>query len=195
MLNYIIRRLLLMVPTIIGITVLVFVIMAFSPGGLTAGLRSQEGNLRPEQRKIVEAYWNERYGLDQPLYKQYLSWLNHILPIGKKDAGAGWPKRWRVGFKAPDLGESSMRHRPVLEVVEEALPVTLLLNLITIPVIYAISITAGIYAAKRRGDVFDVAWGTTSLALWSSPRATEPKTRTDRPPWRATTARRSCRRD
>jgi peptide/nickel transport system permease protein len=47
--------------------------------------------------------------------------------------------------------------------------VTLLLNLITVPIIYAISIMSGISAASKRGKGFDVAWGTTSLALWSIP--------------------------
>ncbi len=169
MLNYIIRRLLLMIPTIIGITLLVFLVMAMSPGGLTAGIRGQEGNMRPDQRKKIEEYYKKRYGLDQPLYRQYLRWLNHVLPFGAKEAGEGFPRKWPVGLKSPDLGESLMRHRPVIDVVAEALPVTILLNLITVPVIYAISITAGIYAARRRGNSFDVAWGTTSLALWSIP--------------------------
>jgi peptide/nickel transport system permease protein len=169
MLNYIIRRLLLMLPTIVGMTLMVFLVMAISPGGLTAALRTQEGNMRPEQRAKIEAYYNKRYGLDKPPMVQYVRWLNQVMPVGVKDAGSGFPARWREGFKMPDLGESLMRHRPVLDVIAEALPITLLLNIITIPLIYAISVTAGIYAARRRGHAFDVAWGTTSLALWSIP--------------------------
>lgn len=169
MINYILRRLLLMVPTLIGITLLVFLVMAMSPGGLTSGLRSQDGTMRPEQRKKIEEYYKKRYGLDQPLYRQYLRWFNQVMPIGFKEAGQGWPSNVGFGFKSPDLGESFLRKRPVIDVIVEALPITLLLNLVTVPIIYAISITTGIYAARRRGQKFDVAWGTTSLALWSIP--------------------------
>jgi peptide/nickel transport system permease protein len=169
MVNYIVRRLLLTIPTLIGITLLVFTVMAFSPGGLTAGLRTMEGNMRPEQRAVIEAYYKKRYGLDRPLPEQYLRWLNQVLPIGVKEKGEGWPGNWQFGIKAPDLGESLLRKQKVIDVFAERLPITLLLNLITIPIIYSISITTGIYAAKKRGDVFDIGWGTTSLALWSIP--------------------------
>lgn len=169
MLNYIIRRLLLMVPTMLGITVLVFTIMAISPGGLMAGLRTPEGDMRPEQREKIRKYYEQRYGLDKPLWQQYLRWLNQIMPIGVKEKGTGFPAATSFGFKAPNLGESALRNRPVLDVVLEALPVTLLLNLISVPLIYAVSITAGIWSARRRGEAFDVGWGTTTLALWSIP--------------------------
>jgi ABC-type dipeptide/oligopeptide/nickel transport system permease component len=169
MLNYILRRLLLMIPTLIGITLLVFFVMALSPGGLGASLRNAEGNMRPEQRKIIEDYYKERYGLDQPLWKQYLRWANKVSPIGIKDAGTGYPSAWRAGFKTPDLGESFIRHRPVIDVIADALPITLLLNLITVPFIYAVAILTGIYAAKHRGKMLDVGTGTTFLALWSLP--------------------------
>lgn len=169
MFNYILRRLLLMVPTLIGMSLLVFLVMAMSPGGLTAGLRTAEGDVRPEQRQKIREYYEKRYGLDKPLWRQYLRWLNQILPFGTKDAGVGWPLNWSYGLKPPNLGESSLRKRPVIDVIAEALPITLLLNLVTVPLIYAVSITAGIYSARRRGETFDIAWGTTSLALWSIP--------------------------
>ncbi len=170
MLSYIVRRLLLMIPTLIGVTLLVFLIMAMAPGGLGAGLRSVEGDLRPEQRKIIEEYYRKRYGLDQPLHVQYLRWLNQVMPLGFKEAGSGgWPRAWSFGLKVPNLGESFLRRRPVVDVILEALPVTLLLNLITLPIVYAISITSGIYAARHRGKMFDVGVGTTLLGLWSIP--------------------------
>jgi ABC-type dipeptide/oligopeptide/nickel transport system permease component len=74
-----------------------------------------------------------------------------------------------VGIKTPNLGESFIRHRPVIDLIAEALPITLLMNLITVPFVYAISIITGIYAAKHRGKMLDVGLGTTFLALWSLP--------------------------
>jgi len=92
-----------------------------------------------------------------------------VSPIGIKDAGEGRPRSWPVGVKVPNLGESFLRKRPVIDVIAETLPITLLLNLLTIPVIYSVSIASGIYAARRRGHTFDVASGTIFLALWSLP--------------------------
>ncbi len=168
MFNYIIRRLLLMIPTLIGITLVVFFVMALSPGGLSARQETDQG-LSPEGRKALEDYYNRRYGLNNPKYVQYAHWLNHISPIGFKDHGIGFPSQWNFGLKTPDFGDSSMTNRPVLDVMAEALPVTLLLNLITIPIVYSISIFAGIYAARHRGKTFDHVSGTTFLALWSLP--------------------------
>ncbi len=169
MLTYITRRLLLMIPTLIGITMLVFFIMALSPGSVTTMMRAETGDMRPEERQKVEQYLRERYGLDDPLIVQYGRWLNHVLPVGIKDEGEGFPASWKFGFKTPDLGESFMRRRSVLGLVAEALPVTLLLNLITIPIIYIVAITSGIYAAKHRGKLIDVGSGVSFIALYSLP--------------------------
>ena len=67
MINYIVRRLGLMLPTLIGITLMVFSIMALAPGGVGASLLTRGGDMRPEERAAMEAYVNERYGLDKPL--------------------------------------------------------------------------------------------------------------------------------
>src|SRR5215469_6969628 len=139
MLTYITRRLLLMIPTLLGITVLVFTIMAMSPGGVGAALRAAEGNMRPEQRREIEAYLKKQYGLDKPPYIQYLRWLNNVSPVGLKDRDTGFPGSWPVGLKVPNLGQSFVRRQPVLDIFMTALPITLLLNAITIPIIYAIA--------------------------------------------------------
>lgn len=167
MLSYIIRRLLLMFPTLIGVTVIVFSVMAFSPGGIGAALRSADGNMRAEDRKKVEAYLNKRYGLDRPKVVQYFRWLNQVSPLGFKKDEEGNDQGFK--FKAPDLGESFLRRQPVIRVIAEALPQTLFLNLLSIPVVYGIAIVSGIYAARYRGRAFDVMTGSTFLALWSIP--------------------------
>jgi ABC-type dipeptide/oligopeptide/nickel transport system permease component len=140
-------------------------------------MRSAEGNMRPEQRREIEAYFNKRYGLDRPLYEQYFRWLNQVSPIGVKNQPGidgtvekeGWPLNWKFGLKVPDMGESFLSHRPVLDVILEALPITLLLNFLSLPIVYGISITAGIKAARKRGGAFDTSSGLVFIALWSLP--------------------------
>ncbi|HTL28327.1 MAG TPA: ABC transporter permease [Tepidisphaeraceae bacterium] len=167
MLNYIVRRILLMIPTVIGTTLLVFLVMALSPGGLAASFKNAEGSMRPEERKKIQEYYMKRYGLDQPLWKQYLRWLNQVSPIGLKTHEDG--SYGHVTFKWPDLGESFIRRRPVVDVFKETIPITLLLNAISVPIIYSIAIVTGIYSAKKRGKTFDVATNIIYLALWSLP--------------------------
>lgn len=59
--------------------------------------------------------------------------------------------------------------RPVLDLYAEALPVTLLLNVITVPIVWVVAIVTGVYSARFRGKGFDVVTGTSLLALWSVP--------------------------
>jgi ABC-type dipeptide/oligopeptide/nickel transport system permease component len=167
MLSYIIRRLLLILPTLIGSTAVVFFVIALAPGGIGASLLSKEGNLRPEERKILEDYYNKRYGLKKPVYVQYGRWLNQISPVGfevKDDGSFG-----RLGFKSPNLGESFYRQRPVSEIILEALPITLLLNFVSVPITYAIAVFVGIQAARHRGKFADVSTGGLFLALSAVP--------------------------
>src|SRR5688572_13279857 len=82
MLSYILRRLLLMIPTLIGITLLVFLVMALAPGGVAGALLSAQGTMRPQERKATEEYLNRRFGLDKPILVQYLRWLHAVSPFG-----------------------------------------------------------------------------------------------------------------
>src|SRR5512133_1356937 len=126
MLSYILRRLLLVIPTVVGITLLVFGVMAMSPGGLASSLRDVQGDMRPEQRAVIEAYYNKRYGLNLPWYQQYLRWLNQVLPVGFK------PARIQVSFEElrgelrgmlaagkalPDAIAAVQARRPLLEAI------------------------------------------------------------------------------
>lgn len=74
-----------------------------------------------------------------------------------------------VSVAAPDLGMSFSRGRPVTQLIGEALPVTLLLNAVAIPIIYLIAIPTGMLAATRRGGLFDTLSGGLFVALWSIP--------------------------
>ncbi|MFN3987665.1 MAG: ABC transporter permease [Rhodocyclaceae bacterium] len=168
MLNYLLRRLLLMVPTLFGITIIVFVVMAAAPGGISVQSLVDGMDLEPESRRALEDYYNRLYGLDQPAPVQYLRWLNNISPIGFERAPDGSLGAFSL-FKGSDLGVSFRYGRPVTDLLAERLPITLLLNLLSIPLIYALSIAIGVQAARSRGQRFDVTSNAVLLALWSVP--------------------------
>lgn len=148
-------------------TLVVFAVMAAAPGGIGANLISQTGQMNPDERAEIERYLNEQYGLDDPAPIQYLRWLNNALPLGFT-----FDENRNIngfGFKDPNLGHSFVKQRPVLDMVEEALPITLLLNVLSLPIVYGLSILMGTYTARFRGRGLDVAVGTGTLAGWSIP--------------------------
>jgi ABC-type dipeptide/oligopeptide/nickel transport system permease component len=165
---YILRRLLLMIPTLLGITIVVFTVMAASPGGISAQSLIEGQNLEPEAKRALEDYYNRLYGLNSPPPVQYLRWLNNVMPIGFVFDH----EHHIAGFsftKGSNLGMSFRYGRPVLELIKERLPITLLLNLLSIPLIYLIAITFGVRAATDRGGGFDRLTSITMLGLWSVP--------------------------
>jgi ABC-type dipeptide/oligopeptide/nickel transport system permease component len=319
MATYIIRRLLLMIPTLIGISFMLFMLIALSPGGVGAALRVAGGGAtEATNRAVQEAYMEDRYGLDDPVIIQYVRWLGRISPVkfGQRDqvapddslvnppkpvkepplwraftdsllapawkgdglpepgasqedlqlayrramddyaqkravyvarrtqameavgsylratdqsrfvSGKGLPiesklSNWQpdktsaawapaqqagsvmlaayqdaldsqerlatlfrkkpfeeagiaiipgvVSLAAPDLGTSFARNRPVSALISDALPVTLMLNIVAFPIIYTIAIPMGMLAATRKGTWIDTGSGTLFVALWSIP--------------------------
>lgn len=316
MLTYLARRLLLMVPTIIGITLLVFCLIALSPGGIGAGLMVSGGQMSDASKVAqMQAYLEDRYGLNDPVLVQYGRWLSRVCPVkfgamdlrtpnderlsppraldepplpewfdiplqkGKvataelKQRGEELQRQYRqlaqqyavaraayvgsvrefktqlseyaratgqlqlldakgaprldafakvkpdraiaqwqavgvagsqmrqafaaadqarlevqaafdarpfevsgfpiidgvIGLDTPDLGVAFSKNRPVADLLSAALPVTLLLNLLAFPIIYAIAIPTGILASTRRGSWFDTLSGALFVALWSIP--------------------------
>lgn len=167
MFTYIVRRCLLMFPTLLGITALVFFTMAYSPGGIGGPLLDKSGNLKSQEAHYVREYYEKRYGIDKPKMVQYGRWLNLISPIGfrpNEDGTLG-----KFGLKFPSLGESLAQHRPVIDLIAEALPITLLLNLVSIPFVYGFGIITGIISARHRGGWYDTATSLSQLAAWSVP--------------------------
>jgi len=165
---YILRRLLLMIPTLLGITLVVFMVMASSPGGISSQSLADGQNMEPEAKQALEEYYNRRYGLDQPAYIQYLRWLNNISPIGFTQNQVGDYDGFSF-VKGSDLGTSFRYGRPVIELLEERVPITLLLNLLSLPLIYIIAISIGVKAATQRGQPFDVGSNFFMLILWAVP--------------------------
>jgi ABC-type dipeptide/oligopeptide/nickel transport system permease component len=168
MLTYIVRRLLLMIPTLLGITIVVFTVMAAAPGGISVQSLIEVQDLEPEARKALEDYYNKLYGLDQPAPIQYLRWLNNASPIGFTFNNDGELDGFSLA-KGSDLGKSFQYGQPVTELLAERVPVTLLLNILSLPIIYLIAISIGTRAAIKRGEPFDVGSGIVMLGLWSVP--------------------------
>lgn len=159
MINYIIRRLLLMIPTLIGITIVVFAISRLAPGdpvtaefgsvaGMGGGVTSGGGDSLKEQQAMIKRRRAE-LGLDDPLPVQYWNWV----------------RKAAVG----DFGESTKFKVPVSEKLWGAIGVTVQLNLISILLIYIISIPMGIHAAVRRGKPDERVAGVTLFGLYSAP--------------------------
>jgi peptide/nickel transport system permease protein len=168
MLIYLLRRMALMLPTLFGITLVVFTVMAMAPGGISAASLTGGGNLEPKAREALEAYYNRLYGLDQPAPVQYLRWLNNISPVGFEREADGTLGEFSL-WKGSNLGTSFRYGRPVMDLIGERLPITLLLNLLSIPLIYGIAIAIGVQAARDRGGRFDVASNLFLLGMWSVP--------------------------
>jgi ABC-type dipeptide/oligopeptide/nickel transport system permease component len=104
MTTYLFRRLLLMIPTLIGITFLVFMIVASAPGGIGAAVLAQAGGAMTANSGVAQqrAYLEDRYGLNDPVVFQYVRWLGRISPV-------------KVGSQAQQLpnGEVIRTPRPI----------------------------------------------------------------------------------
>lgn len=183
MTTYIVRRILLMIPTLLGMTAVVFFIMSAAPGDVAEMLISREGEMKAGDRAARVEYIKQRYGLDDPAMVQYFRWLHRISPLGVYESegdDAVWGiglsvgedeegNNKRLGLKMPDFGHSFIHHRPVTSLLAEALPITLLLNILSLPGIYFLAVVSGVYAAYKRSGTFDVVSGAIMLALWSIP--------------------------
>src|SRR5438105_1151963 len=117
MTSYIIRRLLFGVVLIFLATVLSFTILKLSPG--EAGAAELDPRLSPE---YIEAQ-KRLFGLDQPPYKQYLTWVGISHLLGKDPAG---------GLLQGNLGVSISYKQPVIAIIKPKLAATFALNLLTL---------------------------------------------------------------
>ncbi|HKJ05351.1 MAG TPA: ABC transporter permease [Geopsychrobacteraceae bacterium] len=132
MLRYLSRRLIMMIPLLLGITLISFVVIHLAPGEPT-DLQTQ---LNPQASSDLQDRLRVQYGLDQPLYVQYGRWLGRLVRL--------------------DFGESfAQDRRPVFEKIMERLPITILLNLLSIGLILIVAMPLGVLSAVRRNSLFD----------------------------------------
>jgi peptide/nickel transport system permease protein len=133
MLWYVLRRLVLAVPLLVGITFVSFLVIHLAPGDPT---EMQLGELNPESSAQARQALRELYGLDKPVPVQYWAWLTRIARL---DFGRSF---------APD-------GRPVLDKIAERLPITLLLNVVEMVIIVALAVPIGVLSATRQYSRFD----------------------------------------
>ena len=122
----------MMLPLLLGITIISFSVIHLAPGEPT-DLQTQ---LNPEVSVELRERLRAQYDLDQPLIVQYGKWLGRIARL--------------------DFGDSfAQDHRPVARKIAERLPVTILINVLSIVAILACAIPIGILSATRRNSLFD----------------------------------------
>ena len=138
MLSYIIRRIIYMIVVLLVLSVVSFFIIQLPPGDfLTAfieNMRAQGTVVSEEQILSLKTY----YGLDQPMYLQYLRWLGNLLQ--------------------GDLGQSFQWNQPVTELIKERLALTVTISLISLVLTYVIAIPIGIYSATHQYSLGDYAF-------------------------------------
>jgi peptide/nickel transport system permease protein len=148
--SYLIRRLLVMIPTFLGISIITFAVIQLAPGSpLTMKLQSEGGMRSDAANKEIIEQTKKLYGLDQPLPVRYLLWMKRLVTF--------------------DFGNSYKDHRPVLEKIGEALPITLQLNLMSLIIAYILAIPIGVYSATRPYTLTDSSITLVLFILYSIP--------------------------
>lgn len=131
MVGFVARRVALMIPTVIAISVMTFTIMQLAPGdfltSLVAGMASQGESI---SQASIDAL-RDRYGLGQPAHVQYLKWISGIVLRG-------------------DFGQSFEWNRPVASLIWDRMGFTILLSLGTLTFTWVFAFTIGVYSAVRR---------------------------------------------
>ena len=144
MTTYIVRRLLLMIPTMLGITVVCFLLCQFVPGGPVEQVISRiraassahgasQRTISPEEVANIKAY----LGFDKPIHVRYFIWLGRLLRF--------------------DLGNSYVYHLPVWNVIVSKMPISLFFGLTSFILSYAVSIPLGVWKAVKHHSAFDIA--------------------------------------
>jgi dipeptide transport system permease protein len=144
MLRFVIARLAVLIPTFLGVTVVAFGLIRLIPGDPILLLAGERG-LEPERHARLMA----EYGLDKPLWEQYLGYLGGVLQ--------------------GDLGQSIVTKRPVLDEFMALFPATVELSLCALLLAVAIGLPAGVVAGVRRGSLFDHGLMGISLTGFSMP--------------------------
>lgn len=189
--SYIIRRLLLIIPTLIGIVTITFIVIQFVPGGPIDQMRtllkghsgilteagggavqrpgSQPGQLDPEQMNQLKKI----YHLDRPFWERYLRTFLWYAPKEKTETPLTLEKffnreNWE-GFLIFKFGDSFYRNRSVLALIKEKLPVSVSLGVSSFFLTYIICIVLGIAKAVKSGTRFDTMTSVIVLIGYSIP--------------------------
>ena len=141
--GYVLRRLLQVVPTVIGIVLVAFVLVHIAPGDPVLALAGEHGDA------AYYAFMRHRFGLDQPLPRQMLTFLTRMV--------------------TGDFGFSYVQGRSTLLVIRERIPATSLLGATALLIAVVISVPLGALAAQRPEAGRDTAISSVALAFFSAP--------------------------
>lgn len=132
MLRYIAKRILFMIPLLLGITIICFSVMRLAPGSPT----DLQTEMNPRASQEMKERLNALYELDKPIHVQFGSWLKKI--------------------SRGDLGTSfSSDHRPVADKIMERLPITILISFLSLLIIIAVAVPLGVLSAVYKDSLFD----------------------------------------
>ncbi|QQE76300.1 ABC transporter permease [Brevibacillus composti] len=126
-----IRRLLQSIPTLIGASILVFLVFTLAPGDFVTSMSGADPNMTQERIDEIRAL----HGLDQPLYKQYLTWMGNLV--------------------TGNFGESVLHRQPVTSVIETFMWNSFLIAIIVLIIQWTIASVVGIFAALKQYSLFD----------------------------------------
>jgi len=162
--NYILRRLLIMIPTLIGVTLVTFVLINLAPGSpieqkiqqMKFGGGSQHsdsgggGSSKSSavSEEVIEAL-KKQYGFDKPMHVRYWIWLTNIVKL--------------------DFGESFTYEEPVIDVITSKFPVSLQFGVISLLMSYFVSIILGVAKAVKHGGKFDYITSFILFIMYSIP--------------------------
>jgi len=142
--DYIVRRLIIIIPTFFLVSLMIFTLIHLAPGDPTNAM----GGPHPLSQETRERIRNE-YGLNQPIPIQYLIWLNKLLH--------------------GDLGFSYLSNVPVVDMIGLRVPLTLELTLLAESISIVLAVVLGVIAAVKHHSVIDASCSVAALAGYSIP--------------------------
>ena len=148
MVKYVIKRIIILIPVLIGISIILFTISKMMPGDPVRMMLPT--NIRVDHYDAAYDVMHRKLGLDKHVVEQYFRWMYNIIVEG-------------------DLGYSSIFSRPVSECIGEPLKNTIILNVFINILYLVIALPVGIKMAVKRGSLFDNGWQVFSLAAYSVP--------------------------
>jgi peptide/nickel transport system permease protein len=143
--TYIVHRLLMMLLTLFGMSVLIFILLRLAPGNITDILFDSAGYVDEQDKKAIE----QELGLDRPYTVQYLKWMSGLLQ--------------------GDLGKSFRLEIRAIEVIAPRVPVTLELALMAIAIAVLLGVPTGVISAVRQDSALDYVLRVISLSGLSMP--------------------------
>lgn len=144
MVKYLIKRFFWMIPLLVGISLISFFIMHLAPGDIT----TSEASFNPKASEESRQKLRELYSLDKPVIVQYGLWLKRMatLDFGKSFASHQRPVFWQTKDKDGNV---------TLGMIQEALPITLLINVLSLILIIGVALPLGVVSALKQNQLAD----------------------------------------